>query len=105
MPKETITENSVKPFRFGISTALTILALFGWLTYVPVSIFSEECFADFLPVELGGLILTCCVITLFAMAFSFAFLLANDGKKQYLFEFALSSMMLGCFVMYMFELI
>ncbi len=105
MREQTSTGNSVRPFRFGVSTALTLLALLGWVAYAPAVIFSEEVFADFLPVEFGAFILTCCVITLFAMAFSFAFLLSNTGRKQYLIEFALSSMMLGSFIVYMFELI
>ncbi|NVM46967.1 MAG: hypothetical protein HWN79_18835 [Candidatus Lokiarchaeota archaeon] len=80
-------EKRNRAFRFGLSTALTALALLGGLGNLLCWIFREYAYTMFL--GLAAFMVMCSAISLLAPIFSL-FYYAYDRKRQYLIEIAIS---------------
>jgi hypothetical protein len=80
-------EKRNKDFRFGLSTALTALALLGGLGYLLCVIFRE--YAYTMSLGLAAFIVTCGMISLLAPIFSLINYV-DYRKRQYLIEIAIS---------------
>ncbi len=80
-------EKRNRAFRFGLSTALTALALLGGLGNLLCWIFPE--YAYTMSLGLATFMVTCSLISLLAPIFSVIYY-AYNRKRQYLIEIAIS---------------